>query len=130
MREILDHHDGHGLTESLRIVADDPGPGGASHHYTVTVPVGTADDPDIADGLIVANIQFQRGPRNVADSTPGIVESVLLAIVADRMRCFNEGEYRCRENALVLTHVEEAMHWLKARADAWARRGVLGTYQK
>lgn len=117
MRRITDHWDGHGLTEDLHIEADDPGPGGASHHYTVHF---TAETDRVAD------IQFQRGPRKDRSSTPGVVENVLLAIVIDRMRAFNAGEYRCRENALVMTHCEEALHWLKHRADERARRGVLG----
>lgn len=117
-RLITDHHDGHGLAESIRIEADALGPGGASHRYTVT-----------ADDHHVAGIQYQRGPRNEPGSTPGVLDSVLLAIVADRMRCFNEGPYRARENALVLTKTEEALHWLKHRADERARRGVLGKNQ-
>lgn len=37
MREITTHHDGHGLNESIEIEADDPGPGGASHHYNAVI---------------------------------------------------------------------------------------------
>jgi VCBS repeat-containing protein len=37
MRQITDHHDGHGLNESIGITADDLGPGGASHEYTFTI---------------------------------------------------------------------------------------------
>lgn len=125
MREITDHHDGHGLTESLHIEADEPGPGGASHVYGVHVDLG-----EYCRVYDVARIQFQKGPRNEPGSVPGIVESVLLAIVADRMRCFQKGEYACRENALVLTKVEEALHWLRHRVDDRAKRKVLGTYQK
>lgn len=33
----------------------------------------------------------------------------------------------CRENALALTKLEEALHWLKARQDDRAARGVAGT---
>ena len=118
-RELNAHHDGHALTASIELIADEPGPGGASHRYDATI-----------GGEPVAMIQFQKGPRNVEGSAAGVVESVLRAIVADRMRAFNEGDYRCRENALVLTKVEEAMHWLKHRADERAKRGVLGTYSK
>lgn len=118
-RTITDHFDGHGLADSIELLADAPGPGGASHTYTAYI-----------NGAVVARVQFQKGPRNESGSTPGVVENVLLAIVIDRMRAFNEGEYRCRENALVMTKCEEALHWLKHRADERARRKVLGTYQK
>lgn len=119
MREIVTHHDGHGLNESIKIEADEPGPGGASHLYILSI-----NDSE------VGRVQFQKGPRDVEGSTPGAVENAVLAIVRDRMESFNAGEYRCRENALVATKVEEAMHWLKARADERAQRQVLGTYAK
>ena len=121
MKAITDHHDGHGLTESIELQAvDEPGPGGAHHRYTASI-----------DGLRhVLDVQFQRGPRHEPDSTPGVVEGVLLAIVVDRMRDFQAGPYGCRENALVLTKCEEALHWLRHRADGRAKRGVLGTNQK
>jgi len=120
MREITTHHDGHGLAESLVIEADelDPPGGMASHSYKVTIG---ADFPKE-----VATIQFQQGPRGEAYSKPGVIDNVLLAIIADRMECFNAGPYSCRENALVLTHVQEAMFWLRHRADTRAKRGVLG----
>lgn len=126
MREITTHHDGHGLAESIYIYADDPGPAGASHRYVVTVDHKRGESDVGTSCEQVANIQYQRGPRNEPDSTPGVLDSVLLAIVADRMRAFNAGPFGCRENALVLTKVEEALHWLKHRADERARRGVLG----
>lgn len=119
MRGIDTHHDGHGLNESIRIEADEPGPGGASHHYELTI-----------DGEIVAMIQFQEGPRNEPGSTAGVTEAALLAVLIDRLQMFQAGPYSCRENAIQLTKLEETLHWTKARADARAKRGVLGTYKK
>ena len=117
MREITDHHDGHGLAESIRIEADefDSNGGMASHTYRAWI-----------GDTKVAEVLFQQGPRNVSGSRPGALDSVLLAIVIDRMRAFNAGPFAARENALVLTHTQEALHWLKHRADDRARRGVLG----
>jgi hypothetical protein len=122
-REITTHHDGHGLNEALRIVADEPGPGGASHSYAVSYQTRNT-------GSHVADVQFQKGPRDVEGSTPGVTDIALLAIVRDRLESFNAGDYRCRENAIALTHIEEAMMWMKERAHARAKRGVLGTYAK
>lgn len=119
MREITLHHDGHGLNETLRIWADDADGSGASHEYTVN-----------AYGDIRASIQFQQGPRNVEGSVPGVTEAVLLAILIDRLRGFQLGPYSCRENAIILTKLEECLHWTKARVDDRAKRGVLGTNQK
>ena len=114
-RTITDHFDGHGLADSIEVIADELGPSGASHDYHAYI-----------GGAEVARIQFQKGPRNESGSTAGVLDGVLLAIVIDRMRCFDAGEYRCRENSLVRTKAEEALHWLKHRADERARRGVLG----
>ena len=119
MRTLVDHHDGHGLNESITIGADGPGPGGASHRYTLTIGEHR-----------VGFLQFQEGPRHVPESTPGATEAALLAILIDRLRGFQAGPYACRENAIQLTKLEETLHWARARADARAKRGVLGTYTK
>jgi hypothetical protein len=119
IRQITDHHDGHGLNESIAIEANEIGPGGASHHYVLSIA-----------GESVGFIQFQEGPRNVEGSTPGITEAALLAVLIDRLRGFQAGPYACRENAIQLTHLEETLMWTRARADARAKRGVLGTYAK
>ena len=119
MREIKTHHDGHGLNESIKIWADDADGSGASHDYNMNI-----------HGDIVASIQFQQGPRDVEGSVPGITEAALLAVLIDRMRGFQSGPYSCRENAIILTKLEECLHWTKARADERAQRGVLGTNAK
>lgn len=120
-REIQSHHDGHGLNEALEIVADgrDEKAGNASHFYQVRYA-----------GRIVAAIQFQHGPRDEPGSAPGATEAALLAILIDRMDGFQAGPYACRENALVRTKLEEALHWTRHRADERAKRGVLGKNEK
>lgn len=122
------HVDGLGLNDRIRIYADerdkDKG-GNASHHYEVRM--NTAPDPIL--GIFssrVAAIDFQHGPRDEAGSVPGITDAVLIAVLLDRYRGFQAGPYRCRENALVITKLEEALHWMQARAMARHRQGVLG----
>lgn len=126
MRQIHGHEDGHGLNDSITISADelDPQSGAASHYYVADME-NSARNP-----IKVAEVQFQHGPRHEPGSKSGVTEAVLLTIVADRMRSFNAGPFACRENALVLTKVEEALHWLKHRADERAKRGVLGKNEK
>lgn len=126
MGKITEHHDGHGLNEKLVIDTDEPDQSGASHSYHV----GYVDNPDDKAARSVAVVQFQKGPRNVEGSTPGITEAVLLIILIDRLRGFQAGPYACRENAIQLTKLEECLHWTKARADERARRGVLGKNAK
>lgn len=119
MRNIETHHDGYGLNETITLTADDRNESGASHHYVATI-----------GGVEVLRVQFQKGQVKEIKSTPGVTENVLLAIVLDRMEGFNAGPYRCRENSLVATKVEEAIHWLRSRALDRFKRGVLGRNAK
>lgn len=100
-------------------VADEPGHGGANHVYEVR---------GFDDGVIMV-ISFQNGPIN-ENGVNGLTQEVLLAIVADRLRSFQAGPFACRENALALTKIEEAMHWLHSRTLARMQRGVEGTNKK
>ncbi|HLE33392.1 MAG TPA: ABC transporter ATPase [Bacteroidota bacterium] len=127
MREIVTHHDGHGLMESITIEAGPDGPGGAAHEYVCYTDGTMGTGQATTSGRIeIARIRYQCGPRHESGSTPGILDGVLLAIIADRMEKFQAGPYSSREGAFVLTKVQEAMHWLKARADRRAREGTLG----
>jgi len=121
MREITTHHDGHGLTESIVVIAaDESGPGYANHQYEFYA--GHSDNT-------VGWLQFQRGPRNVETSTPGVIEGAVLAVLIDRLESFQSGPYPCAENEKALEALNEAMAWMKNRAHDRAARGVLGTNQ-
>lgn len=110
--KITDHHDGYGLAESIRIDRLD-----AAHRYEA-----------IIEGVgVVAQVQFQKGPRHEPGSTPGIIDSVLVAIVLDRLRTFQRGVHACAENGHAIVKLEEALHWMQHRARDRAKRGVLGT---
>jgi len=131
MRTITDHII-NPCNDKLTIsVTDEPGAGGANHAYLVA-GFDPAGNPSV-DGLMDAGgktagqgILFQNGPIN-EKGVNGITQEVLLAIVADRLRSFQAGPFACRENALALTKIEEAMHWLQQRTIARMRRGVEGT---
>ncbi len=118
-RILSDHHDGHGLNESIIIGTDDEDGSGASHHYEMSI-----------GATVVANIQFQQGPRLDPASTPGVTEAAILAVLIDRLRGFQAGPYSCRQNAIIITKLEECLMWTRARADERARRGVLGRNAK
>ena len=110
-------------TEIIRV--DEPGEGGACHCYAVhTVPD--------KDGLSMGNcahVNFQNGPVKKA-GVNGCHQEDLIAIVIDRLQHFQRGEYSCRENAIALTKLEEAMHWLNHRTAGRVVRGVEGTDKK
>ena len=103
----------------------DPGPGGAYHYYRVE----WVANPDV--GMVHSQlIQFQCGPRKELLSNHGVLDTDLLEIVRDRLKCFQAGDYACRENACALTHIEEALMWMNKRVEDRAERGVLGTNEK
>lgn len=122
MRQITDHKL-EGLNDALTInVLDEPGQGGACHEYEISVP---GDE----DGVITTPIKFQNGPIKEA-GVNGISGEALLAIVIDRLRSFQAGPFSCRDNAIALTHCEDALMWLQKRTRDRLARGVEGTNQK
>lgn len=75
-------------------------------------------------------IKFQKGPRKEATSQHGVLDTDLLEIVRHRLQCFQAGEFATRENAIALTHIEEALLWMNKRVEDRIERNVLGTYNK
>lgn len=130
MTRELTSHKVNGLNESIQIVVlDEPGQGNACHVYGVSLVSGKPDDPDDDRETKSTLIQFQNGPVLEAGFN-GISQEALLAIVEDRLLGFQSGQYACRENAIALTHVQEAMLWLQKRTHDRMKRGVEGTNQK
>ncbi len=101
-------------------VLDDKGSGNANHNYSVT-------DTDLNE--VFATVRFQDGPIKEAGIN-GCHNEDLIAIVIHRLQGFQEGPYMCRENALALTKLEEALHWLNHRTAGRQARGVEGTHLK
>jgi hypothetical protein len=107
---------------TLVYVEGEDGPGGGRHRYRVEhLTVG---------GLGSAlEIIFQEGPV-VEVGVNGVQDEGLLAVLIDRLRRFQAGPYSCRENALALTKLQEAFHWMEARKQERIKRGVEGKNQK
>ena len=125
MRTINDHKVNPANDKLTIEVLDEPGAGGANHCYMVSGFTSRPSDPGEHN---IAYINFQNGPIN-ENGINGLTQEVLLAIVADRLRSFQAGQYACRENALALTKIEEAQHWLYSRTLARMQRGVEGTHK-
>jgi hypothetical protein len=117
MREI-NSHKVNPANDLLTITAlDEPGAGGANHEYMIEAPKG-----------LTCRISFQNGP--IAEKgVNGVTQEALIAIIMDRLQAFQSGPFACRENALALTKVEEAQHWLFSRTLARIQRGVEGTHK-
>lgn len=121
MRTINDHKVNPANDKLIVEVLDEPGAGGASHVYQVRgYQARGVDEKSVV-------IRFQNGPINEAGIN-GLTQEVLLAIVADRLRSFQSGQFACWENALALTKIEEAQHWLHSRTLSRMQRGVEGSH--
>lgn len=98
------------------VYLDDKGHGGAHHEYRVRGH----------DGTDFASASFQNGPIKES-GVNGCHHEDLIAIVLHRLTAFQDGEYRCRENDLAITKLEEALHWLNHRTAKRQERDVEGT---
>lgn len=104
-------------------VLDEPGDGGACHEYDVV------EKTDGDKTRTFATVKFQKGPVQEY-GVNGCFQEDLIAICIDRLRSFQAGDFACRENALALTKLEEALHWLNHRTHDRQNRGVEGTNEK
>jgi len=103
---------------------DEPGAGGMCHEYTVQ-----NKDATPLDGRTHASIHFQNGPVK-ENGVNGCHNEDLILVVLDRLRGAQAGDFSCRENAIAITKLEEALLWLNYRTNARVQRGVEGTNQK
>lgn len=112
MREVTDHRTGN-LINDLLIVE--------SYELQPKYAIGIK-----REGVFhcISTLNFHQGLPS--DGVNGLTNEVLLAIVIDRLRVFQNGITNCRENALVITKLEEALHWLGHRTRDRLNRGVEG----
>lgn len=126
-REITSHKV-NGLNEALHIrVVDEPGSGGANHKYEIAIPLQESPLDDLKESVLAIN--FQNGPIKEA-GVNGISQEALLAIVADRLTCFQNGSFANIDNALALSYIRLAIETLHRRTKERLARGVEGTHQK
>jgi len=80
------------------------------------------------------SIRWQDGPlgrgKDRQKPNGAFVEGVIAAAI-DRIRFYQQasaGRFACRENALAITHLEEALHWCNHRTAEREAREVEGTH--
>ncbi|RCW44230.1 hypothetical protein [Paenibacillus prosopidis] len=78
------------------------------------------------DGVL-AKIHFQEGPIKEAGIN-GVNNEDLINMVIRRLEGFQNSEFRCRENAVAITKLEESLMWLRKRTMDREARGVEGTH--
>ena len=91
----------------------------ANNHYSVS----TTKEPSV----VVGEVRFQNGGINEA-GVNGVMNEDLIAMVIDRLNSFQTSKFKCRENALAITKLEEALLWLRKRTMDREDRGVEGTH--
>lgn len=82
-----------------------------------------------ASNEIFAEIKFQKGPVQEYGIN-GCQNEHLIEIVIDRLQAFQSGDFACRENAIAITKLEEALMWLEKRTSDRTNRKVEGTSLK
>lgn len=100
---------------------DEPGAGGACHEYAVKPKESNNDQPEN-----FAIVDFQNGAIKEA-GVNGCHNEDLIAIVMDRLECFQSGEFACDENQSAYSHLQNALDLLNKRTNDRIERGVEGT---
>lgn len=120
MRKIDHHHvpgKGGSYGGNTVLVLDEPGQGGAHHHYSIC-----RSDPDASE---LCEIRFQNGPIQEVGAN-GVQQEDLLVIVIDRLARFQEGPFANHYNAEALELCTAALQSLRNRTLDRIGRGVEG----
>jgi hypothetical protein len=70
------------------------------------------------------SVKFQNGAMELGRNG-ATTEEVLDALI-QHIGCFQAGKYACRENALAITKLEEAKHWVLHRKHLRETQNVVG----
>ncbi len=123
MREITTHKVSGATSEvndAISIHADGPGPGNASHKYSIR----WKNERDQTEPHCF--IGFQNGPVK-ENGVNGVTDEALMAILIDRLEGFQAGKYASDENAETLHRMKMALASAQLRTKRRQARGVEGT---
>lgn len=130
MRTLADHIvEGDSANHRLTVnVIDEPGHGGACHNYSIGW-----NGPGHPGKLEFGNeysigIQFQNGPIKEF-GVNGVTHEALLAVLIDRLKGFQSGQYACQDNQEALYHLRQSLEYLHKRTVARIARGIEGTHE-
>ena len=76
----------------------------------------------------ILGVDFQEGPIQ-SYGINGVQNEDLLKILIHRLQVFQKGKFSCRENAIAITKMEEALMWLNKRTEDRKNRNVEGKYE-
>ena len=105
----------------ITITADDRHPEyGPSHSFLISY-----GGPDAPVGSY-ASLSFQKGPTKEAGPN-GVTAEAVLTVVVDYLEGLQTTKFACRENALALTNIEQALFWLRERMEKRIEANTAGT---
>jgi hypothetical protein len=114
------------FTKNCRILQGPRNPecGNGRYYYVIQ----SFDD----DGVLTHElpIHFQEGALTENPHHNGIFGVALASVLIDHLESYQDGDFASDESAQAIIHFKEGVHWLCARADERATRGVLGKHQK
>lgn len=93
------------------LVLDEAAESGASHHYSIRLPMDTANGIPLMSFELI----FQNGP--IANGINGVTNEALLAIVLDRLEGFQKGPFAQPFNDAAIDHLEQAQQALRLCAE-------------
>lgn len=99
-------------------------------HYELPV-YKVVDGKGIEETSETHAIRFVRGSKVLEENVEkreGTLHEHLLSCMIEDLK-FKNTLVPSRETALVITHLQEAQHWLEKRENARSAAGVVGTYQ-
>ncbi len=96
--------------------------GGETRAYVLV-----GDSPD--EGTLALQILWQDGVVDPELGQNGAFVEDVLEAARQRLQFFNSTEFRCRENSIAITKIEEALQWLDWRTRARLIEDVENTYE-
>lgn len=96
--------------------------------------VGPNDEVVPSGGFVEGTglrIDWQNGPlgRDADRKEPnGAFVETVIAAALQRIEHYQTTKFACRENAIAITKLEEALHWLNSRTQKREKRQVEGTH--
>lgn len=77
----------------------------------------------------IHKVPSTKNPTEMETVSDGTTNEEVLEALIDRLQTLN-AKFPCRENSIVLTHLDSALLWLKKRTEDRLKRGVEGKHVK
>ncbi len=114
------------LVQSEFLTDQDGNPTGGNTNLMVTHYPDDGSEGYMATAI---DINWQDGIVGDEGQTGAFVEDVLEA-ARQRLQFFNSTKFRCRENSLAITKIEEALQWLDWRTRQRVAQDVENSYEQ